>query len=77
MSGLQTEGANVEHTSAVQQYNLRKKGEHAFKSLVMNSKTISVVDPESYAERFCKSARDLFVARGADLEIKMNVKPKS
>ncbi len=61
----------------MQQYNLRKKGEHAFKSLVMNSKTISVVDPESYAERFCKSAQDLFVARGADLDIKMNVKPKS
>ena len=61
----------------MQQYNLRKKGEHAFKSLVMNSKTISVVDPESYAERFCKSARDLFIARGADLDIRMDLRPKS
>ena len=61
----------------MQQYNLRKKGEHAFKSLVMNSKTISVVDPESYAERFCKSARDLFIARGVDLDIRMDLRPKS
>ena len=61
----------------MQQYNLRKKGEHAFKSLVMSSKTISVVDPESYAKRFCKSANDLFVARGADLDIRMDLKPKS
>ncbi|CAK0741103.1 hypothetical protein CVIRNUC_001300 [Coccomyxa viridis] len=61
----------------LQQYNLRKKSEHAFKSLVLNSKLISVMDPDSYAERFCKSARDLFVARGMDIDIKNKIKPKS
>ena len=61
----------------MQQYNLRKKGEHAFKSLVMNSKTISVVDPESYAERFCKSARELFIARGGNPDTKKDLKSKS
>ena len=61
----------------LQQYNLRKKSEHAFKSLVLNSKLISVMDPESYAERFCKSARDLFAARGMDINIKDKVQPKS
>ena len=47
-----------------------------FKSLVMSSKTISVVDPESYAERFCKSASDLFIARGVDMNTKKDFKPK-
>ena len=61
----------------LQQYNLRKKSEHAFKSLVLKSKLISVMDPDSYAERFCKSARDLFVARGMDIDIKNKIKPKS
>ena len=61
----------------LQQYNLRKKSEHAFKSLVLNSKLISVMDPDSYAERFCKSARDLFVARGMDIDIKNKIKSKS
>ena len=61
----------------LQQYNLRKKSEHAFKSLVLNSKLISVMDPESYAERFCKSAQDLFVARGMDISIKNKFEPNS
>ena len=46
-----------------QQYNLRKKTEHALKSLVMSSSTISVASPTAYAERFCKAAQELFVAR--------------
>ena len=46
-----------------QQYNLRKQTEHMLKSMVMDSRTISVMDPEKYAARFCKAAEDLFVVR--------------
>ena len=48
---------------APQQYNLRKKTEHAFKSLVMDSRAISVASPAAYAQRFCGAAQELFVAR--------------
>ncbi|XP_028800956.1 phosphatidylinositol 4-phosphate 5-kinase 7 isoform X2 [Neltuma alba] len=36
----------------LQQYNLRKKAEHAYKSLQFDPVTISVVEPKLYAERF-------------------------
>lgn len=38
----------------LQQYNMRKKIEHAYKSLQFDPTTISVVDPKMYAERFIK-----------------------
>jgi hypothetical protein len=33
------------------------------KAMVMDSRTISVMNPERYAARFCKAAEDLFVVR--------------
>lgn len=36
----------------LQEYNLRKKIEHAYKSLQFDPVTISVVEPKFYAERF-------------------------
>jgi hypothetical protein len=47
----------------LQQYNLRKKSEHALKSMMMDSRLISVADPRNYADRFCRFMSDLFVAR--------------
>lgn len=36
----------------LQEYNLRKKIEHAYKSMHFDPLTISVVEPKLYAERF-------------------------
>lgn len=36
----------------LQAYNVSKKLEHRFKSIVLDGKAISAVDPGSYAERF-------------------------
>ncbi|KAJ1435008.1 Phosphatidylinositol-4-phosphate 5-kinase, core [Sesbania bispinosa] len=38
----------------LQEYNVRKKIEHAYKSLQFDPLTISVVEPKMYAERFIK-----------------------
>ena len=38
----------------LQNYNLRKKIEHAYKSLQFDPMTISVVEPKIYDERFIK-----------------------
>ncbi|KHN26678.1 Phosphatidylinositol-4-phosphate 5-kinase 7 [Glycine soja] len=38
----------------LQNYNLRKKIEHAYKSLQFDPMTISVVEPKMYDERFIK-----------------------
>lgn len=38
----------------LQNYNLRKKIEHAYKSLQFDPKTILVVEPKMYDERFIK-----------------------
>ncbi|BDA48811.1 probable phosphatidylinositol 4-phosphate 5-kinase 1 [Coccomyxa sp. Obi] len=48
----------------LQHYNLRKRSEHAFKSILMDRRQISCADPKSYADRFCKFMGELFVARG-------------
>lgn len=36
----------------LQEYNLRKKLEHAYKSMQFDPVTISVVEPKLYAQRF-------------------------
>lgn len=36
----------------LQEYNLRKKLEHAYKSIQFDPETISVVEPKLYAQRF-------------------------
>lgn len=38
----------------LQEYNLKKRIEHAYKSLQFDPMTISVVEPKLYAERFIK-----------------------
>ncbi|CAL8463327.1 g2861 [Coccomyxa elongata] len=48
----------------LQHYNMRKRSEHAFKSILMDSRKISCASPKSYADRFCKFMGKLFVARG-------------
>lgn len=49
---------------SMQHYNMRKRSEHAFKSILMDSRQISCASPKSYAHRFCKFMGELFVARG-------------
>ncbi|CAN1828908.1 Phosphatidylinositol 4-phosphate 5-kinase 7 [Linum perenne] len=44
----------------LQGYNARKKAEHAYKSMRFDSVTISVVEPEQYANRFIDSLRKVF-----------------
>lgn len=36
----------------MQDYNLRKRSEHLFKSMMLDGKAISVTDPKSYSQRF-------------------------
>ncbi len=43
-----------------QDYNHSKRLEHGIKSLVHDSKTISVTDPQSYAQRFITFIRSVF-----------------
>ncbi|WOK94893.1 phosphatidylinositol 4-phosphate 5-kinase 9 [Canna indica] len=44
----------------LQEYNVAKKVEHAYKSLQYDSVSISVVDPEFYAQRFLKFIQTIF-----------------
>ena len=46
----------------VQDYNLRKRSEHLFKRLMLDGRTISVVHPETYAQRFMAFFQNLFIA---------------
>ena len=45
-----------------QDYNLRKRSENLFKRVVLDGKTISVMHPHTYAERFMSFFQGLFVA---------------
>ena len=49
--------------SMVQEYNFRKRMEHAMKRTVVDGKTISVVDPRQYAKRFRTSMTETFVSK--------------
>jgi len=44
----------------LQEYNIRKKIEHAYKSIQYNSLSISVVEPNFYSERFLKFIQTIF-----------------
>ena len=47
----------------LQAYNVKKKLEHACKSLQHNPLTISAVEPKLYARRFCKFLEMVFPVR--------------
>lgn len=44
----------------LQEYNMTKKIEHAYKSLQFDSISISAVDPEFYSQRFLKFIQTVF-----------------
>ena len=44
----------------LQEYNMGKKLEHAYKSLQFDSHSISAVDPASYSRRFQRFMHDIF-----------------
>jgi 1-phosphatidylinositol-4-phosphate 5-kinase len=44
----------------LQEYSMRKKMEHAYKSIKYNSLSISVVEPRFYSERFLKFIHTVF-----------------
>ncbi|TVU07496.1 hypothetical protein EJB05_40852 [Eragrostis curvula] len=44
----------------LQEYNIRKKIEHAYKSIQYNSLSISVVEPNFYSDRFLNFIRTIF-----------------
>lgn len=44
----------------LQEYSMRKKVEHAYKSIKYNPLSISVVEPRFYSERFLKFIRTVF-----------------
>lgn len=44
----------------LQEYNLRKKIEHTYKSIQYSPLSISVVEPNFYSERFLKFVRTIF-----------------
>ena len=44
----------------LQDYNMNKKIEHAFKSLQFDSYSISAVDPDLYSTRFLKFLQSVF-----------------
>lgn len=44
----------------LQEYNISKKIEHAYKSIQYNSLSISVVEPQLYSERFLKFIQTIF-----------------
>ena len=46
----------------LQPYNTRKRFEHSFKSILLDGSAISVCEPSSYARRFMKLMRNVFVA---------------
>ncbi|KAK4345551.1 hypothetical protein RND71_035727 [Anisodus tanguticus] len=46
----------------LQEYNLRKKIEHAYKSVQFDSMSISVVEPTFYSQRFLEFIRKVFPA---------------
>lgn len=45
-----------------QEYNLKKKMEHAYKSLRFNPRSISCVEPKLYAKRFVDFLEKVFPA---------------
>lgn len=47
----------------LQDYNLRKKMEHASKSVLIDSVSISVVEPKLYARRFIDFLEKVFPVR--------------
>ncbi|KAL3356877.1 hypothetical protein AABB24_017508 [Solanum stoloniferum] len=47
----------------LQEYNLRKKIEHAYKSVLFDSMSISAVEPTFYSQRFLQFIRKVFPAR--------------
>ncbi len=50
----------------LQPYNARKRLEHRFKSVVLDSKAISVCEPRAYAKRFLNLMKRVFVAERED-----------
>lgn len=46
----------------LQEYNLKKKAEHAYKSLQFDPLQISVVEPKLYAKRFINFLEKVFPA---------------
>ncbi|MCD9643359.1 Phosphatidylinositol 4-phosphate 5-kinase 9 [Datura stramonium] len=46
----------------LQEYNLRKKIEHAYKSVLFDSVSISAVEPTFYSQRFLQFIRKVFPA---------------
>jgi 1-phosphatidylinositol-4-phosphate 5-kinase len=44
----------------LQEYSMRKKMEHAYKSIKYNPLSISVVEPRFYSERFLKFIHTVF-----------------
>lgn len=47
----------------LQEYNLRKKIEHAYKSIQFDSMSISAVEPTFYSQRFLQFIRKVFPAK--------------
>lgn len=45
----------------MQEYNMSKRIEHGFKSIVSDGKAISAVDPRQYARRFQDFLKKVFV----------------
>lgn len=46
----------------LQEYNMKKKVEHFYKSMQFDPQSISSVDPKSYAERFIGFLKKVFPA---------------
>ena len=55
MEGIQRDHADM------QDYNMRKRTEHLFKSMVQDGRAISVTNPHTYATRFCRHMQTLFI----------------
>ena len=47
----------------MQEYTVRKKLEHVMKASVFDGRTISVVDPHTYAQRFKMFMQGIFVKK--------------
>ena len=45
-----------------QDYNIRKRSEHLLKRIMLDGRSISVVHPETYAQRFMAFFQNLFIA---------------
>jgi 1-phosphatidylinositol-4-phosphate 5-kinase len=50
----------------LQEYSMRKKIEHAYKSIKYNPLSISVVEPRFYSERFLKFIHTVFPQNSCD-----------